>query len=156
MGNCGGNRRIIALTGFKGSYKHTIDQKGRINIPARFRRMPTAVENYVITRGLNRCLYVFPSDEWEKVEKKLRTLTQTDPDALYYLRSTLANAADVQIDRQGRITVPANLIKLGELDKNVMINGALDRMEIWNPENFEKYLSECSESYEEVARKILI
>ena len=144
------------MTGFKGSYTHTIDQKGRINIPARFRRTPGSVENYVITRGLNECLYVFPADEWEKVEQKLRTLTRTDPDALYYLRSTLANAADVQIDRQGRITVPANLLKLAQLDREVMINGALDRMEIWNPDTYEKYLNECSESYEEVARKILI
>jgi MraZ protein len=75
---------------------------------------------------------------------------------LYYLRSTLANAADVQVDRQGRITLAANLIKLAGLGKEVLINGALDRMEIWDPDAFEKYLKESPESYEEVARKILI
>jgi MraZ protein len=144
------------LAGFKGSYKHTIDQKGRINIPAKFRRAPETAESYVITRGLNSCLYIFPADEWDKVEQKLRSLAQTDPNALYYLRSTLANAADVQVDRQGRITLAANLIKLAGLGKEVLINGALDRMEIWDPDAFEKYLKESPESYEEVARKILI
>ncbi len=144
------------MAGFKGSFKHTIDQKGRINIPAKFRRSPGTAESYILTRGLNDCLYVFPVDEWDKVEQKLRSLTQTDPDALYYLRATLANAADVQVDRQGRITLPANLLKLAGLGKDVLINGALDRMEIWDPDTFEKYLKECQESYEEVARKILI
>jgi len=144
------------LTGFKGTFKHTIDQKGRINIPARFRGGAGSLESYVLTRGLNDCLYVFPASEWEKVEEKLRSLTQTDPNALYYLRSTLANAADVQLDKQGRITLPSNLIDLGNLEKEVLIIGALDRMEIWNPDIFNKYLNECSESYEEVARRILI
>ena len=144
------------MAGFKGSFKHAIDQKGRINIPAKFRRTPGAVENYIITRGLNNCLYVFPVDEWEKVENKLRSLAQTDPNALYYLRATLANAIDAQLDRQGRITLTANLIKLAGLSKEVLINGALDRMEIWDPDLFDKYLGESAESYEEVARKILI
>lgn len=144
------------MAGFKGSYKHTIDQKGRLNIPAKFRRTPGTAENYTITRGINACLYVFPVDEWEKVENKLRSLAQTDPNALYYLRATLANAADVIVDRQGRITLTANLIKLAGLGKEVLINGALDRMEIWDPDTFDKYLKESTESYEEVAKKILI
>jgi len=144
------------LAGFKGSYRHSIDQKGRINIPAKFRRNPEIAENYIITRGLNSCLYVFPADEWERVETKLRSLAQTDPNALYYLRATLANAADVQVDRHGRIILPPNLIKLAGLGKDVLINGALDKMEIWAPEKFDKYLEESTESYEEVARKILI
>jgi len=156
VGDCGGNRRIITLAGFKGTFKHTVDQKGRINLPARFRGSPGAIESYVVTRGLNSCLYIFPISEWEKVEEKLRSLTQTDPNALYYLRSTLANAADVQLDKQGRITVPANLLSLAKLDKEVLIIGALDRMEIWNPGTFDKYLEGCDESYEEVARRILI
>ena len=92
----------------------------------------------------------------EKSEQKLRSLAQTDPNALYYIRATLANAADVQVDRQGRIMVPANLIKLVGLIKEVLIIGALERMEIWDPEAFEKYLEDCPESYEEVSRKILI
>ncbi|RKX19289.1 MAG: division/cell wall cluster transcriptional repressor MraZ [Candidatus Zixiibacteriota bacterium] len=144
------------LAGFKGSYKHIIDQKGRINIPAKFRRAPGTPESYVVTRGLNGCLYVFPVDEWEKVEVKLRSLKQTDPDALYYLRKTLPNTNDVQVDKQGRINIPSNLIKLAGLEKEVLIIGALDRMEIWSPDNFKKYLEECPKTYEEVAREILI
>lgn len=144
------------MSGFKGSYRYTVDQKGRINIPAKFRKAPGTPESYVVTRGLNGCLNVFPHEEWEKVEIKLRSLAQTDPNALYYLRATLAHAADVLVDKQGRITIPANLIKLGGFEKEVMIIGALDRMEIWEPEKFKKYLEECPGTYEEVARKILI
>lgn len=144
------------MAGFKGSFKHNIDQKGRINIPAKFRKAPGTNESYVITRGLNNCLYIYPADEWDKVEEKLRSLSQNDPNALYYLRATLSNAADVQVDRQGRINLPPNLIKLAELSKEVLINGALDKMEIWAPEVFEKYLEENQESYEEVARKTLL
>lgn len=144
------------MAGFKGSFKHSVDQKGRINIPAKFRKAPGTAENYVITRGLNSCLNVYPSDEWDKVEEKLRSLAQNDPNALYYLRATLANAADVQVDKQGRINLPPNLIKLAGLSKEVLINGALDKMELWSPEAFEKYLEENQESYEEVARKTLL
>ena len=155
MGDNGENRRI-RLSGFKGSYLHTLDQKGRLNIPAKYRRSPGMAENYTIIRGLNNCLYVFPEDEWVKVEEELKTRTKTDPNALYYLRITLANAADVQVDRQGRITIPANLIKTAKFNKEVLVNGRLDRMELWNPDEFEKFKDEFSESYEEVAKKILI
>ncbi len=144
------------MAGFKGSFQHSVDQKGRINIPAKFRKAPGTAESYVITRGLNSCLYVYPSEEWDKVEEKLRSLAQNDPNALYYLRATLANAADVQVDKQGRINLPPKLIKLAGLSKEVLINGALDKMEIWSPEAFEKYIEENQESYEEVARKTLL
>lgn len=144
------------MSGFKGSFKHSLDHKGRVNIPAKFRRAPGTAESYTVTRGLNSCLYIYPVDEWEKVELKLRSLAQTDPNALYYIRATLANAADAQVDRQGRIMIPANLIKLIGLTKEVLIIGALERMEIWDPEAFNKYLEDCPESYEEVSRKILI
>ena len=144
------------MAGFKGSFKHSIDQKGRINIPAKFRKAPGTAETYVVTRGLNFCLYVYPTDEWDKVEEKLRSLSQNDPNALYYLRATLSNAADVQVDRQGRINLPPNLIKLAGISKEVLINGALDKMELWAPEVFDRYLEENQESYEEVARKTLL
>jgi MraZ protein len=156
VGQSGANRGLGAMAGFKGSFKYTVDQKGRINIPAKFRKTSEALETYVITRGLNSCLYVYPTEEWDKIEEKLRTLLRNDPTNLYYLRATLSNAADVQLDRQGRITIPTNLIKMAGLSKEVLVNGALDRMEIWDPDRFAKYIEECDEEYEEVARKILI
>jgi MraZ protein len=156
VGQSGGNRGIRTMAGFKGSFKYAVDQKGRVNIPAKFRKSPGALESYTLTRGLNGCLYVYPTEEWDKIEEKLRTLLRNDPTNLYYLRATLTNTADVQMDNQGRITVPANLLKMAGLGKEVLINGALDRMEIWDPERFAKYIEECQESYEEVARKILI
>jgi MraZ protein len=144
------------MSGLKGSYKYMVDQKGRVNIPAKFRSGAGTQDNYVVTPGLNGCLYVFPKEEWAKVEDKLQTLTRNDPNALRYIRLTASSAEDVQADKQGRITIPAHLLKMAKLGKEVLVNGALDRMEIWDPETFKKYIEESPESYEEVARKILI
>lgn len=144
------------MSGFKGSFRHQIDNKGRLNLPARFRRPKGAVETYVITLGLNDCLYVFPEDEWNKVEEKLNSLNRNDSDHLYYLRLTLYHSATVQADTQGRITLPASLVKEADLGKEVLVNGMLDRLEIWNPEKFAQYLEKNRGSFEEVARKIII
>jgi len=156
VGQSGGNRGFRTMAGFKGTFKYSVDQKGRLNIPAKFRKTPGLPESYTITRGLNGCLYVYPAEEWDKVEEKLRLLTRNDPTNLYYVRATLAKAADVQTDTQGRITIPGHLSKMAGLGKEVLVIGALDRMEIWDPELFAKYIDESPESYEEVARKILI
>ena len=144
------------MSGFRGSYLHTLDQKGRLSIPAKFRRTPGKAENYTIISGLDNCLYVFPEEEWDKVEDELQARTKADPNALNYLRITMASASDVSVDRQGRITIPASLIKEAKLDKEVLVNGRIDRMELWIPEEFEKYKEKSQKSYEEMARKIFI
>jgi len=144
------------MTGFIGSFRHQIDNKGRLNLPAKFRRPVGTMETYVITPGLNGCLNVFPEEEWNKAQEKLKALGRNNPDNVYYLRATLSRSFVVQADTQGRITLSAPLIKEAKLDKEVLVVGMLDRMEIWNPDIFADYLSKCEESYEEVARKIEI
>ncbi len=142
------------MTGFIGSFRHQIDSKGRLNLPAKFRRPAGTMETYVITPGLNGCLNVFPEEEWNKVQEKLQSLVRNNPDNVYYLRTTLSRSFVVQADNQGRITLSAALIKEAKLEKDVLVVGMLDRMEIWNPEIFADYLNKPDRSYEEVARKI--
>jgi MraZ protein len=141
------------LTGFKGSFKHTIDQKGRVNIPAKFRRTYGASENYTIIKAPDQCLYIYPEDEWDKIDQRFRDLSQGNSKTLAFSRSTLVNATDVQADRQGRITIPASLLKLAGLGKEILINGMLNRMEVWDPDIFEKYLEANKEACEEVAQQ---
>ena len=92
------------MAAFKGSYKYTIDHKGRVNIPAKFRRSTASTSHdlYVITRGLEGCLFVYPAEEWERVEEKLRNLSFTQKSHRLFARHLLSNACDAQLDRQGK------------------------------------------------------
>ncbi|HKZ21596.1 MAG TPA: division/cell wall cluster transcriptional repressor MraZ [candidate division Zixibacteria bacterium] len=145
------------MTAFKGSYKFTLDHKGRVNIPAKLRKATagSSYDSFVITRGLEECLFVFALDEWEKIEEKLRSLSFTQSHHRLFIRILLSNASDANLDGQGRIAIPQNLLKLANIDKEVLILGALQRIEIWNPEIFEKYLKQADQTYEQVAEKIL-
>ncbi len=144
------------MTGFKGSYKFTIDHKGRVNIPAKFRRSTASTSHdlYVITRGLEGCLFIYPAEEWEKVERKLQNLSFTQKSHRLFGRYLLSNACDVQLDRQGRITIPQNLLDLAQIKKDALIIGVLERIEIWDPEVHEKYLDSAGKTYEEIAEEI--
>lgn|SRR5574341_210123 len=145
------------MTAFKGSYKFTLDHKGRVNIPAKLRKatLGSSYDSFVITRGLEECLFVFALDEWEKIEEKLRSLSFTQSHHRLFIRILLSHASDANLDEQGRITIPRNLLNLAKINKEILIIGALQRMELWNPETFEKYLKESDQSYEDVAEKIL-
>ena len=145
------------MAGFKGSYKFTLDHKGRVNIPAKLRRATagSSYDTFVVTRGLEECLFVFALDQWEKIEEKLESLSFTQSAHRLFIRILLSNACDAVLDRQGRIAIPQNLLSLAKINKEILIIGALQRIELWNPEIFEKYLQQADQSYEQVAEKIL-
>ncbi len=145
------------MASFKGSYKFTLDHKGRVNIPAKLRRATagSSYDTFVITRGLEECLFVFALDQWEKIEEKLQGLSFTQAAHRLFIRILLSNACDSILDRQGRITIPQSLLSLAKINKEVLIIGALQRIEIWNPEIFENYLKQADQTYEQVAEKIL-
>jgi len=144
------------MAAFKGSYKYAIDHKGRVNIPAKFRRSTASTSHdlYVITRGLEGCLFIYPAEEWESVEEKLRNLSFTQKSHRLFGRYLLSNACDAQLDRQGRITLPQNLLEFAEIKKEVLIIGMLERIEIWEPEVHQKYLDSAGKTYEEIAEEI--
>ena len=119
---------------FMGEYNHTIDAKGRLIIPSRFREL--LGEEFVLTRGLDGCLSIYPMDEWAAFEEKLRALPLTNKDARTFSRFFVAGATTCQLDKQGRILVPQTLRQFAGLEKDVVLTGNLNRIEVWSSEKW--------------------
>ena len=120
---------------FMGEYNHTIDAKGRLIVPSKFRE--TLGDTFVVTRGLDGCLFVYDNEEWGIFEEKLKSLPITNKEARQFVRFFLAGAAEVEVDKQGRILVPNVLREFAELNKDVVLIGVASRIEIWSKERFE-------------------
>jgi MraZ protein len=144
------------MSSFKGSYLYSVDNKGRVNIPARMRKYvsPEANDIFVVTRGYERCLFVYPQDEWLRLEQSIRQLSSTNPKHRFFSRTLCQHAAEVQLDGQSRITIPRELLTFSGIESDVMIIGVLERIELWNPKQFEEYTQTQSESYEVVAQTV--
>lgn len=142
---------------FNGSYLHTVDVKGRINIPARLRRNLSAEANdsFMMTRGTNTCIDLYPLDEWVKTEKELSALNLYDPQAAKFVRLTLQYAIDDKMDSQSRILIPQNLLNYAKIEKDVIIVGMLKKIEVWNPKIYDEYKDESEEPYEQLAAKVM-
>jgi MraZ protein len=122
---------------FIGEYTISMDAKGRINIPAKFRSLLNS--QAVITRGFEQCLFLYTRDEWEKIASKLGTLPLTKSNSRAVARFMLAGAFDVELDGQGRIVVPDYLRKFAKLTKKVIVVGLYSRIEIWDEESWQAY-----------------
>lgn len=148
---------MIAVSSFKGSYVYSIDNKGRINIPAKLRKYvsPDANDTFVITRGFEKCLFVYPQDEWNKLENSIRALSPTNPQHRFFMRVLLQQAVESQLDGQSRITIPKDLVEFASIDSEVTILGVLEHIEVWNPNEYKQYLASQENSYESVAQTVL-
>jgi MraZ protein len=137
---------------FIGEYKHNLDIKGRLAIPAKFREKfsPGAI----ITRGLDNCLFVFGAKEWETLAQKLTALPLSQANSRAFVRLMLAGAMDVEIDGQGRILIPDYLRKYASLKKEAVIAGLYSRVEVWDKDNWEKYKQKTESASEEIAEKL--
>jgi len=133
---------------FIGEYQHTIDSKGRVILPAKFRE--ELGEKFVVTKGLDHCLFVYPNGEWSNLEKKLRTLPLTSKDARAFIRFFFAGAAECGVDKQGRILIPANLRQHADLNKELAIIGVSTRVEIWDRDAWDAYNNESSLSQDKI------
>jgi MraZ protein len=144
------------VSSFKGSFHYTVDSKGRINIPAKMRKnlSPDANSAFVITRGLDNCIFVYPNDEWAKREAELGKLEQTNKEARLYTRLLLEYASDVELDGQHRIVLTKELMEYAKISGDVLILGVFDRIEVWNPEEYKKYLDAQQMDYVAVAEKV--
>ncbi len=120
---------------FMGEYNHTIDTKGRLIIPSKFRE--ALGDTFVVTKGLDGCLFVYDNEEWNVFEEKLRSLPITNRDARKFVRFFLAGATEAEIDKQGRILVPNVLREFADLQKDVVLIGVASRIEIWSRERFD-------------------
>lgn len=120
---------------FMSEYNHTIDTKGRLIVPSKFREQ--LGDEFVVTKGMDGCLFVYANDDWNAFEQKLTSLPLINKEARKFARFFLAGAAQVEVDKQGRILLPANLRQFAGLEKDVVLVGVGSRIEIWSQENWE-------------------
>lgn len=135
-----------------GEYKHNLDIKGRVAIPAKFREVLGT--GAIITRGLDKCLFVFGEKEWESLVQKLLALPLAQSNSRAFVRLMLAGASRVDFDGQGRILIPEYLRKYAGLKKQVIVAGLYSRMEIWDYETWENYKTKTESASDEIAEKL--
>lgn len=138
---------------FMGEFHHTIDDKGRMIIPAKFRE--ELGDTFVVTRGMDKCLFVYPEQEWKQLEEKLKTLPFTKKDARAFTRFFFSGATESELDKQGRVNIPATLRHYALLEKECVVIGVSSRVEIWSKSNWEEYFAESEESFSEIAEGIM-
>ena len=138
---------------FMGEYHHNVDAKGRIIVPAKFRE--NLGETFILTRGLDRCLFGYPLTEWEIIEDKLKQLPLTKKDARAFTRFFFSGATECEIDKQGRINVASPLFQYAQLEKECVILGVSNRIEIWDKQEWENYFSESEDSFAEIAENMI-
>jgi MraZ protein len=136
-----------------GEYQHSIDAKGRVILPAKFRE--EIGENCIATKGLEKCLFVYPKQEWSTIESKLKQLPLAKAEARAFVRFFFSGAAELECDKQGRVLVPSNLREYAALDKDIVIIGVLNRIEIWDKVAWEDYNNQISPTVNEIAEHLV-
>jgi MraZ protein len=137
---------------FYGEYQHTIDPKGRVIIPARFRE--ELGEKFILTKGLDDCLFVYSSGEWCNLEAKLKTLPLSSKDARAFIRFFFSGATECELDKQGRALIPQNLREYAKLEKDIYIIGVSTRVEVWDRNKWENYSRDDNLSADKIAEKM--
>lgn len=138
---------------FMGEFQHSIDEKGRIIIPAKFRDLLGT--SFVVTRGLDQCLFVYPQAEWEVMEQKLKALPLMKSDARAFTRFFFSGATECEWDKQGRVNLPATLRQYAKLEKDCVVLGVSNRVEIWSLETWQQYFQQSEDTFNEIAEKLV-
>ena len=134
---------------FMGEYSHNVDAKGRLIVPAKFREQ--LGDQFVVTKGVDGCLYVYSQEEWKRIEEKFREVNLTTKDARKFMRFFFAGAAMCEVDKQGRFLLPAVLREYAGLDKEVILAGASKKIEIWNKDRYLADQKEYEDNIDEIA-----
>jgi MraZ protein len=137
---------------FIGEYQHSIDPKKRLAVPSKFR--DELKNKVVVTRGLDKCLFIYPIKAWEELAGKLGTLPVGERATRSFIRLMLAGAVDVEIDRQGRVLVPDYLKSYAGLSRNVVITGVYNRLEIWDEKRWKIYKKSAEKNTDEIAEQL--
>ncbi|HJA74435.1 MAG TPA: division/cell wall cluster transcriptional repressor MraZ [Candidatus Limosilactobacillus gallistercoris] len=137
-----------------GEYQHTLDTKQRLIIPARFRDQLGS--QFVVTRGLDGCLFGYPMSEWQLLEQKLKALPLTKRDARAFVRFLYSAATVCTLDKQGRINIPDPLVKYADLSKKCMVVGVSNRLEIWDSDRWDAYNADTADNFDEIAEDLNI
>jgi len=143
------------LAGFLGSYRHQLDEKGRLALPASFRRS-AGDEAFVLIHAYEPALFLYPLRTWSGVEERLTELLRRQPEAHATVLGLTSSATEVIPDKQGRILIPERLQQAARLDTEALIVGALEKIEIWNPELFDSATREVKPEFEAFVRQILV
>lgn len=148
----------LVMASLKGRSQNSVDDKGRLAIPAKMRRVmsPQANETFTATRGIETCIELYPLDVWEQKEERLDQLNQfSDEETRHFIRTFMMWAEDVSLDKQGRIVLPAELRDFAGISDTAVVIGAVDHLEVWDPDEFEVYLSEQSSTYKTAAQQVM-
>jgi len=136
-----------------GEFQHTVDSKGRVIVPVKFREELGNV--FVMTRGLDKCLFVYPIAEWEILEAKLKALPMTRADARSFVRFFFSGATECELDKQGRILIPTTLRGYAQLERDCVVLGVSNRVEIWSDTLWQSYAGKAEESFAEIAEGLV-
>ena len=137
---------------FIGEYQHSLDSKNRITMPSKFRE--ELGDTFVMTKGMDDCLFIYSMNEWKIVEDKLKSLPMTNKDARAFVRFFFAGASECEIDKQGRVLIPTNLKEYAKIEKDTVVIGVSTRIEIWSLDEWNRFNNDANISYEDVAEKM--
>ena len=142
---------------FKGRETYSIDNKGRVNVPAKMRKSIAAEANdsFVVTRGFDKCIVAYPQNEWRTYEERFSRLNQFNERERYFLRMFLGWSEEVSLDGQQRVSLPRKHLEYAGIGGKVTIVGMIDHIEFWDPNEFEKYLNAQDESFNDVAAEVM-
>lgn len=138
---------------FMGEFHHNLDAKGRLIIPAKFREQ--LGDDFVLTRGMDGCLFGYPQSEWAKLQEKLQTLPLTQKNARTFVRLLYSAATECELDKQGRINVPKPLMTHAALDKACVLVGVANRIEIWSTERWEQFATDAESDFDEISENLM-
>ncbi|MGU3469946.1 division/cell wall cluster transcriptional repressor MraZ [Paenibacillus sp. D51F] len=137
---------------FLGEHQHSLDDKGRLTIPSKFR--DALGSTFIATRGLDNCLFVYPQAEWSELEQKIRRLPLMKADARAFSRFFFSGAVELELDKQGRVNLPSHLTEYAKLQKDCMVLGVSSRVEIWSKPVWEGYYQQSEDTFNEIAEKL--
>ena len=134
---------------FMGEFHHNVDEKGRLIIPSKFRN--ELGKKFIVTRGIEKCLFVYSYDEWNKIVEKLKELPFTRKDARTFMRMFLSGATECELDNNGRINIPAPLTTYANITKEVVVIGVNERLEIWSENSFDEFFNSNIDNFDDIA-----
>lgn len=146
------------MAGFKGQAQYSVDSKGRVAIPAKMRAdmNPAAKGRVALTRGFEKCVFLYPLDRWDEIEKDFRELNTFSKENRRFIRTVMRWAEEQELDpKQGRVTLSKNLMEFAGISDKALFIGALDHIEIWDPDVFDQYLNEDTDDYETMAERVM-
>lgn len=145
------------MAAFKGQAEYSVDSKGRLAVPAKMRGAmnPEANQTLVMTRGLEKCIFLYPLDRWKEIEGEISSLNSYSSSARRFTRLLMRWAEEVTFDSQGRIKLSKSLMEFAGITGKGLVLGALDRIEVWDPEVFETYLNDEGDDYETLAERVM-